>query len=839
VRTKQIIEPSRKRLGLSAGPRAIDSSRGRCYYRASRACSNGLVMKRNLPTVLFSFVVFAVSLAVYLITLPRSILPGDSGELIAASYTLSIGHPPGFPLYLMLGKLFSSLFAFGSIAYRYNLYSAVVASATAGVLFSTLVSVGVGRLLGVAVALGLATLGSYWIQATTGDVYTLNGLFTALLLYVAVVGKRYGERALLLVGFIGGLAISHHLTVVYGLASALVILFSGLGTRPRAKTLILSIFLFCLGLSVWIYIPIRSHLKPDLTWGDTDTLPGFMAHITAQTYRWRLRTFEFGHRALDLLRYFKVLARASGGPLMFLACLAVVFNLRRLRLIGGFVLLAVLYAFHYVVYNIPDIESHIFPALLGIAVLAGMGLQRIYDLRRMPRIAHIAAVALASLMVVLNLLHIHPRRDEWFALDYAHAIEASAAEACGKDGIIICTGDVSYPLLYDSFTDTGSARAFYVGLTDPRLVGLEEGPTTLDGWVAAAVRKLGISRVALFGAAPPYVMGRPTRVCGLVQVIGEDSTQYRSPLDFPVRGVGQDLRDYASRLLSGDYYSRLARWCVERKDAAGARDYIAKALTVAYDDVSAHIDAARLYRDMGMTSDARRVLVLALKIDPDFFETHDMLAGLALQGGDADGAIVEYKKALKGNPSPGPLYSNLGAAYLTKADYPSALESFNRAIASDSTLVNAYVGIGRAYEAQGRVEEALSYYDRARRRDPSGDLAIHAQASLLLKVGKYGEARGVIQEALSGRPGGALLFSDLGLAFLRGGALDSAITYFKEALAADPSMLVARGNLAVAYEGKGLKREAIEQYQIYLKSAPAGKARDMASKALNELVSPQ
>jgi len=42
----------------------------------------------------------------------------------------------------------------------------------------------------------------------------------------------------------------------------------------------------------------------------------------------------------------------------------------------------------------------------------------------------------------------------------------------------------------------------------------------------------------------------------------------------------------------------------------------------------------------------------------------------------------------------------------------------------------------------------------------------------------------------------------------------------------------------VAYESKGMKREAIEQYQIYLKSAPPGKPRDMASKVLNELLSP-
>jgi tetratricopeptide (TPR) repeat protein len=451
---------------------------------------------------------------------------------------------------------------------------------------------------------------------------------------------------------------------------------------------------------------------------------------------YRLRTFEFGPRALDLLRYFKVLARASGGPMMFLACLAVILSLRRLRLIGGFALLVAFYALHYVVYNIPDIESHILPALLGIAVLAGMGLQRIYTLRRMPRVAHAAAVAFASLIVVLSLLQIQPRKDEWFALDYAHAIEASAAEACGKDCVIICTADASFPLLYDSFAGTSGVRVFFVGITNPGIVGLKKDPKTIEGWVGAAEREFGISRLALFGAAPPNVLGRPTRVCGLVQVMGKESTRCRSPLDFPVRGVGLDLRDFASRQLSGDYYVRLARWCVGRRDAAGAKEYIAKSLAAAYDDVTSHIDAAYLYRDMGMAAEARQVLELALKIDPDSFEAHAMLAGLALRAGDAEGAIVEYRRALEASPNPGPLYSDLGAAYFGRGDYSSAYESFSKALALDSTIVNAYVGIGWVFEAQGRMEEALGYYDRARRLDPYSGLAIRSRASLLSKMGK-------------------------------------------------------------------------------------------------------
>ena len=63
---------------------------------------------------IFPVLVFALSLALYIMTLPATVLPGDGGGLIAASHTLSISHPPGNPLYLILGKVFASAAAWGT-----------------------------------------------------------------------------------------------------------------------------------------------------------------------------------------------------------------------------------------------------------------------------------------------------------------------------------------------------------------------------------------------------------------------------------------------------------------------------------------------------------------------------------------------------------------------------------------------------------------------------------------------------------------------------------------------------------------------------------------------------
>ena len=70
---------------------------------------------------------------VYLSTLYPSVPGGDSGELIVAADQLGVAHPPGYPLFTLLGKIASWL-PVGSVAWRVNLLTALLAAAAAGVL---------------------------------------------------------------------------------------------------------------------------------------------------------------------------------------------------------------------------------------------------------------------------------------------------------------------------------------------------------------------------------------------------------------------------------------------------------------------------------------------------------------------------------------------------------------------------------------------------------------------------------------------------------------------------------------------------------------------------------
>src|SRR5262245_53907501 len=72
---------------------------------------------------------------VYFYTLAPSVMGGDAGELVASVWRLNVAHPPGYPLYHLLGRLFCAL-PFGSVAWRMNLFSAACGLGTAALCFA-------------------------------------------------------------------------------------------------------------------------------------------------------------------------------------------------------------------------------------------------------------------------------------------------------------------------------------------------------------------------------------------------------------------------------------------------------------------------------------------------------------------------------------------------------------------------------------------------------------------------------------------------------------------------------------------------------------------------------
>ena len=113
---------------------------------------------------LVGVLVFLIALVLYLKTLAPTVSFWDCGEFIACSYILGVPHPPGAPLYILLGKLFTYL-PVGDIGYRKNLMSAVFAAGSIGVLYLLLHQLTARMVLYLAVSLFLAFSYYFWITA--------------------------------------------------------------------------------------------------------------------------------------------------------------------------------------------------------------------------------------------------------------------------------------------------------------------------------------------------------------------------------------------------------------------------------------------------------------------------------------------------------------------------------------------------------------------------------------------------------------------------------------------------------------------------------------------------
>src|SRR5437867_3904043 len=177
--------------------------------------------------------VFAAALLLYMRTLAPSVLPGDYAEFQMSAAILGVPHPTGYPLYILIGKLFT-LLPVGDVAYRVNLSSAVYMAGAAGVTYATaaclVASLG-ARSWWWAAAVGAAFFAlspTVWSMALVARSYALNALLVSAVVFSLISWRRTGRAGWFYASclFIG-LSMVHHGTTylllpAYGLYLLLV-----------------------------------------------------------------------------------------------------------------------------------------------------------------------------------------------------------------------------------------------------------------------------------------------------------------------------------------------------------------------------------------------------------------------------------------------------------------------------------------------------------------------------------------------------------------------------------------------------------------------------------------
>src|SRR5512139_3231543 len=126
--------------------------------------------------------------ALYLFTLVPSALPADNGEFQLVAWKLGIAHPPGYPLYTIVGWLLSRFFA--APAFALNLLSTILAAITLAIVSRTVRTLTGSITAGILAAALLGVSTTFWAQATTANIRMPAAFFTALCVSLLVTWSR-------------------------------------------------------------------------------------------------------------------------------------------------------------------------------------------------------------------------------------------------------------------------------------------------------------------------------------------------------------------------------------------------------------------------------------------------------------------------------------------------------------------------------------------------------------------------------------------------------------------------------------------------------------------------
>lgn len=233
-------------------------------------------------------VAFSIGLAAFLIyglTLGRTVTGEDSGELIAAAYTLGVPHPPGYPLWTLLAHAFTWL-PMGTVAWRVNLLSAVLASAAVGVVYGIARHLGLGRSAGAAGAFAFAFSREFWEQSVIAEVYSLNALLVAACVLALLRWSTTRRRGwLVAAGMAFGFGLTnHHSVVVLAPVLAGYVLVADPRIVRSWRVVGGLTLAMVLPLTLYAYLPLRSAADPPVDWGNPETWAAFRDVITRKQY---------------------------------------------------------------------------------------------------------------------------------------------------------------------------------------------------------------------------------------------------------------------------------------------------------------------------------------------------------------------------------------------------------------------------------------------------------------------------------------------------------------------------------------------------------------------------
>ncbi|MFH1561945.1 MAG: DUF2723 domain-containing protein [Nitrospirota bacterium] len=480
----------------------------------------------NYTESIVGIIVFLTAFFTYLKTLTPSIPLHDAGELVTCAWLLGIPHPPGYPLYCLLGKLWITILPIGNIAYRMNLASALCGALTCMILYFIVLKVArngkdetvkfeirnskfeirnfVSLIPAMVAALILAFATTFWEQAIIAEKYTLNALFTTLLIFILLKWQeamnekinskfeiRNSKFYLYLFTFTFGLSFTHHFQTIFLLPAGIFLITVVLWKKwkkqrqtpklfPIPYSLFPIPFLFILPFTLYLYLPLRAIFHPAINMGDPGTLEKFLEHIQTAQFGGYFETSiaDFFER---LYTYTTQFFPNQFTVYLILPGLIGAFFLFKhsLRLWTFLSLILLVNILHSLFYNIPNIQDHYLPAFIVFAIWIGYGVQSLIRYSEQwwgkyfllptnpkskiqnPKLSTLYSLLFFFLPIIPLTAHYHhnDQSQYYFATDLVRNILNPMED---KPIIFLETDDTAFPLWYIHYIEKAVPTAILI-----------------------------------------------------------------------------------------------------------------------------------------------------------------------------------------------------------------------------------------------------------------------------------------------------------------------------------------------------------------------------------------
>lgn len=364
-----------------------------------------------------------IAFVFYMLTIAPSVIEIDTGELATVQCTLGIAHPTGYPIYTMLGYLFSLLPLPFSKIFQMNLLAAIYCAAAVTIfsitvklvldnlntfqfnkikkektkkkkqsdkskvvsIHSTFVlSDNVKIIAAVFSGLFLALSKTFWFQSTSVEVYSLHLLLITIVIFVLIKAFLFFDfeksisKYWIVFAVTLALGFSNHMTTLLIIPGVAYLYFAknGFNTKSIKQIIFMLLIFFPILILIYSYLPIRASQNPLMNWGNPTDWEHIIRHISGQQYQVWL--FSSSEAAAKQFNYFieNLPKEFSLTLIIVIVGLIVSFIYARKFFIFNMIIFlsTVLYSINY---DINDIDSYFLLAYISLAFFAVFGIVQV------------------------------------------------------------------------------------------------------------------------------------------------------------------------------------------------------------------------------------------------------------------------------------------------------------------------------------------------------------------------------------------------------------------------------------------------------------------------------